>query len=115
MTAFYYALMLMWFLGCLGALWAMLYYLWDEGSHVATIVLGLIGVPAALVIGALPYGLYLDSSGPTIELQKSEWSCTRAHKETTTSYVMSGKVMVPITTTDDVCDAYERITHVPSY
>ena len=35
---------------------------------------------------------------PTFELKNSEWRCTNVHKYTTTTYVMSGKVMVPLNT-----------------
>lgn len=68
----------------------------------------LIGITVFVVgaIGALIYYGYQDSHSPTISLKKSEWTCTHSHRVTTTTYVMSGKVIVPITTTDNICDNY---------
>lgn len=48
-------------------------------------------------------------NGPILAtLLKSEWQCTSSHKEQSTSFVASGNVMIPITSTNDVCDSFGR-------
>lgn len=54
------------------------------------------------------YAAYKNSQSETFTLRKLEWTCTATHREATTVYVQSGKVLVPITTYHDVCDAYAR-------
>lgn len=44
-----------------------------------------------------------DPSPETFELRKDEWTCANHKTYTTTTMVMSGKVMVPITTTHVDC------------
>lgn len=54
----------------------------------------------------IPYCLisaYREAKKPTFELIKADWSCTKEYEYITTSMVMSGKVMVPITTTHHDC------------
>lgn len=46
----------------------------------------------------------------TISLRDDRWECSAAHVSTTTTYVLTGKVMVPITTENRVCDQYNRRT-----
>lgn len=45
----------------------------------------------------------------TVTLNQKEWVCSASHSETSSSFVQSGKVMVPITTQHQVCDQYNRI------
>lgn len=63
---------------------------------------------AALVfcIGAAIYAGYSGERSPKIELNKNEWTCTHNHQVTTTTYVLAGKVLVPITETSNICDNY---------
>ncbi len=55
-----------------------------------------------------PFAIWKDSQRPTFELKKDDWTCARAHQEQTTTYVKSGSVMIPVTSTYDVCDMYKR-------
>ncbi len=42
----------------------------------------------------IPVAIYLESQRPTFELAKEDWVCT--DYKTYTTFVMSGKVMVPV-------------------
>ena len=76
-------------------------------------------IPVFLVLGGgfflfiiLPflfYGLYLESKSPTFTLKKDEWTITHSHTEPVTTYIMSGKVMIPITTWKEIPDQYNRV------
>lgn len=55
------------------------------------------------------FAFMIDSKSPTISLKKNEFECTESHKHTSTTFVMSGKVMIPITSIIDICDNYHRI------
>lgn len=43
-----------------------------------------------------------------IVLDGRYWACATSHTKTSTTYTLVGKMMVPITTTSTVCDAYTR-------
>jgi hypothetical protein len=75
---------------------------WMEAGFVGfCVIIGLVVV--GLIYGGIDY-----VQGPDLAtLKKSEWYCSDSHSETT--YVMSGKVLVPITS--DVCDEYSRVGH----
>jgi hypothetical protein len=101
-------LAVMWSAGCFGLpLWAA-WSLWDDYEQGMAIAVLLIGWPLAVIVGILPWAAYADSQDPHISLNKTEWVCTARHSMTTTTFVMSGKVMVPITSTHQVCDQYNR-------
>ena len=51
---------------------------------------------------------YQQSKSPTFELYKNQWTCSQSHREDTTMYVQTGKVLVPITSHDKVCDQWTR-------
>lgn len=64
----------------------------------------------AICVG-LPLGLYalvMDSQSPTMQLRKADWACTQSQTIPITTYVMSGKVMVPITTYTSQCNQWNR-------
>ena len=50
-----------------------------------------------------------EAERPTITIKKAEWICTQAVKRSSTTYVQTGQVMNPITTTYDDCVQYTRI------
>lgn len=62
-----------------------------------------------LLIVAVPFGIYAwykADQAPTFALRKDRWQCTAAHTETSTTYIMVGKVLVPSTRTSSVCDQW---------
>ena len=64
----------------------------------------------AVFIG-LPMMLYAEwqqSKSPTFTLHKNEWACTQMQRVPITTYVTSGKVMVPITTYSDECHQWSK-------
>lgn len=80
----------------------------DFGFIGGGICAALVG-PLAALLAAAPFALIAHESGPKLAtLLQSDWQCTAAHQETTTSYVQTGKVMVPVTSTSNVCDSYGR-------
>ena len=68
-------------------------------SVILLVVAAVIGIPAAL---------YFEYKAEKFYLRKDEWTCIQSHKESVTTYVKSGEVMVPIATWHDVCDIYGR-------
>lgn len=109
MTVVLYILAAMFSLGCAAATVWLLYTLWQEESPVAAVIAGLIGVPLAVFLVALPFFIIAKRNSPVLAtLHKGEWTCTAMHHATTTTYVMSGKVLIPITTSHSVCDEYRR-------
>lgn len=66
---------------------------------------------AGLVFIGLPmlaYSAWQGSKSPTFELRKDEWTCMATHRETYTTHVMVGKVLVPQVHTRTVCDQWSR-------
>lgn len=59
----------------------------------------------SLTAGWHPFGVRADAQ---IALRASQWRCARAHTSRSTALIPMGKAMMPITTTQDVCDRYER-------
>jgi hypothetical protein len=98
----------MWSVGCfLLPLWAV-WTMFDEGDTGLAAAMLLIGFPICVLLGCLPWAFYAEEQDPKLHLNKTHWSCTASHNQTTTTYVMSGKIMVPITSTQRVCDQYSR-------
>ena len=54
------------------------------------------------------YVTYKQCTAETFSLKKDQWTCTKEHTETHTSSMLVGKVMVPQTRTETVCDRWER-------
>ena len=63
---------------------------------------------ACIFLLVIPFVIYADSQSPTFSLKKSDWGCSHTHIEQSTTYVMSGQVMIPITSQENVCDQYSR-------
>jgi hypothetical protein len=109
MIGIFYVLAAMWTLGCIGAVIAVTGLLWTDGSRIPAFLCLATGLPVAVVCGALPWVIAADEAGPDLAtLTKDEWRCTAQHTRTSTSYIMSGKVLVPVTSTHEVCDQYGR-------
>jgi hypothetical protein len=51
----------------------------------------------------------VETQQPSITIQKADWNCTQAVKRSSTTYVQTGQVMNPITTTYDDCVQYTRV------
>lgn len=69
------------------------------------IIATLLLTPVWVVVGLAPVALVQQATGPELAtLLKAEWECESEHSET--AYVMSGKVMIPVTS--QVCDVYKR-------
>jgi hypothetical protein len=65
----------------------------------------------ALLLLSIPYAMYQMWKGdnsPTVSLNKSEWACTQTQTIPVTTYILSGKVMVPITTYSRSCTQWNR-------
>lgn len=59
-----------------------------------------------LVLLSIPF--FLSACGPTFELNKSEWVCSKSHNEINTTWIPVNKTLIPLNTVDEVCDQYER-------
>lgn len=107
MTTILYALASMWALGTLAA---CLYVCFDMADSVLGRVAALcVLLPMWVVLGLVPFAVIQHEHGPELAtLLRSEWHCASSHQETTTTFVMAGKVTVPATTTSEVCDVYAR-------
>ena len=104
-----YILASMWLVGCVVApLWAAIVTWQDDDNLICFLVLS-IGLPLGCLLGILPWALIAENRSPDLAtLKKNEWVCSASHVESSTTYVMSGKIMVPITSNDTVCDQYNR-------
>ena len=80
---------------------------WYFEHIVPWIILVFIGGVVLAVPFAI-YGWYQDSKSPTMALKKSEWACTQLQTIPITTYVQSGKVMIPITTYTKQCNQWNR-------
>lgn len=102
-----YTLAGMWAVGADGA---VVYLIFDSfNSLVFRTFSALILIPLWAICGLGPIALIHHKNGPILAtLLKSEWQCTSSHKEQSTSFVASGNVMIPITSTNDVCDSFGR-------
>ena len=107
---FIYALMALFTAGCVALpIWAAISLFLDEEIGMATGV-GLIGWPLACLLGAGPWMYLADARSPVLAtLHRNEWVCSESHVVPTTTYVQSGKVMVPVTSYSRVCDQYNRL------
>lgn len=56
-----------------------------------------VGIPSVI------YAEYQESHSAKVELSKAEWACTQSQDVPITTYIMAGKVMVPMTTHESEC------------
>lgn len=61
-----------------------------------------------LLILLLIYGEYREFQQPDFRLLKNEWTCAASESRSHTTFVMSGKVLVPVNTVYSDCIKYER-------
>ena len=76
-------------------------------DHFSVVIVGG-GICSLALVGLVLYGVITKSQSPVIQLTKTEWQCTGTKSESSTVYVQSGKVLVPVTTYHDVCVEYQR-------
>lgn len=74
-------------------------------EHLFFPLLGAITVAFFVWIGVL---IYKDMRAETFALRKDSWACSMSHTETTTTYIQSGKTLVPMFSTSTVCDQWSR-------
>lgn len=86
-----------------GASWG-----WFDVSFIEVLIIAAI----VAILGAAGFGIYQDSQRPTFALKKDDWSCTKSHEESTTTYINQGDgktiILIPITTYSTVCDNWSR-------
>lgn len=76
------------------------------------LVMPIMLILAVLLVCSIPfliYEHYQDSKKPTFELKKSEWSCSKDHKEVRVHHILVGKIMVPQYHTQTICDQWSRL------
>ena len=106
-------MLILWILSVLwavGTFFAIMYMAWDIGeTWLGRAVSWMVAFPLWFVLGVAPMGFLHHEEGPQLTtLLKSDWHCSAAHEETTTTYIQVGKVMVPQIITSSVCDQYAR-------
>jgi hypothetical protein len=101
LTFLSYALMALLVFGAVSAVW------WSIRERVWPALWGVLLV-STLIAGAT-VSTIVDAEQPTITIKKADWTCTQAVKRSSTTYVQTGQVMNPITTTYDDCVQYTRI------
>lgn len=107
----YFAVVLaaMWSLGCFFLPLKGVYHLWQDNETALCLALLLIGWPLCIVIGILPWMVYAENQSPDLAtLKKNEWTCSQSHTVVTTTMIMAGKTMVPVVTSHQECDQYNK-------
>jgi fatty acid desaturase len=101
LTFLIYALIAAVAIGAIAAAWwAVIEGIWPLLWLMAVLV---------LFVFILVVGVTVDAERPTITIKKADWTCTQAVKRSSTTYVQTGQVMNPITTSYDDCVQYTRI------
>lgn len=68
----------------------------------------LIVVAIVAILAVCGWAFVDAATAPTFELRKSQWKCAASQRETSTTYILVGKVMVPQYHTHDVCTNWVR-------
>lgn len=77
-----------------------------DGMGLLSFGLAVIFAAMALFFVLIPFAVLQEENSPDLAtLKKKDFICTSSHKETT--WVMAGKVLVPLT--NEVCDQYGRV------
>jgi hypothetical protein len=103
-------LTVLWSVGCvLLPLWGTV-TLFREGDRGMAASLLLIGFPIGCLFATLPWAFISEQKSPDLAtLKKNEWRCSTSHTVVSTTYVMSGKVMIPITSSHQECNQYDKL------
>lgn len=107
-----YFLSALWSVGCVVIpLWAGFSLVQDRCDRGLGISVLLVGFPLGCLFAMAPWAFIADIQSPNLAtLKKGQWVCSQSHQVTSTTYVKSGSVLVPVTNTNRVCDQYRR-TH----
>jgi len=73
-------------------------------DHFGYFLLGFV----VLVGFLIAFSFYKESKRPSFSLKKDDWICTKYKKESSTSYIMIGNILTPITTENDVCVQWSK-------
>ncbi len=65
------------------------------------LIIGIVLIAAFVLI--LPFALYAEYTAEKFSLKKDEWQCTASVERSSTTYVQSGSVLLPITTYSNHC------------
>ena len=70
----------------------------------------IIGVLLFLLVVILPFAYLKEQESPILAtLHKGSWVCSQTKEVVSTSFMQSGNVMIPITTTSEGCTAYQAL------
>jgi hypothetical protein len=109
MITILYFLAVLWAGGTLGACIAMGMDRYVADTAIGKTIFFAIVLPVWCILGVGPIFLIKHETGPELAvLLRSDWECSASHNVTSTTYVQSGKIMVPMTSTHSVCDLYGR-------
>jgi len=109
MIYLFYLLAVLWSLGCFIIPLIMGISMFADREPALGATLILLGWPAGCLFAYVPWALISEAQSPDLAtLKKSEWVCAQSHPVTTTTYIMTGKVLVPVTNTHQECDQYNR-------
>ncbi len=102
-----YLLTSMWAVGTMGG---FIFLMLEVSDYVlGRAIFAAVVIPIWVLVGLGPTLYLVSQSGPQLAvLMKADWQCNASHRETSTSYVKSGAVMLPLTVDTDVCDVYGR-------
>lgn len=97
-----YTLSAMWSFGSIALPLYVVAEVWRDGDRIFAAVAGMVALPLAFLLGAVPWAFMAEQASPDLEvLKRGEWTCT-SH---TTTYIMVGKVLAPTTR----CIEYRRL------
>lgn len=104
-----YFLATLWALGWVVLpLWAALWQ-WNENEKGMSVFIVTVIWPLDCVLSFMPWAFISEAQSDNLALlKKNEWYCSQPRSHTTTTLDLSGKTMVPVTTTQQVCDQYQR-------
>ena len=72
------------------------------------IIMVLFGMTALAFVLLLVLGAVEEAKSPVFTLHKNEWVCSMEHTQVNTTFMLSGKTMIPLTTSVTICDRYDR-------
>lgn len=79
---------------------------WEE--LILKTIMGITAIFVVILIVGMIWVIYDSVTAETFSLRKDEWVCAKSHTENVTTLMPVGKVMVPMTNTDAVCDQWIR-------
>ena len=86
-----------------GIAWAIAWTIHERAWGITISVVFITLLVAILVAAGIA-----STNSPTITLTKSAWTCTKTAEKDVTTYVKTGSVMTPVTSTVQDCIQYEK-------